>query len=629
MLDREKTNSNLVENKRLKSASTKLKFMDENFADSVRLTSGWLHDFVCPKCTALMSFNVITKNVSADTKFCCPNCNTEASGQKYYEAWVYQYRRYFAENMDNVIVCALAREDKALQFLNRYIDFYADGYNSFPIHGQHAGKGKIMAQSLDEAVWGIYILKAVYYCRGLLDAQKLEEWYVKLFGPMAEFLIPQVTSYNNISVWLLSCIGMAGLVFDKKDLVDFALDSKFGLYEQLEKGLTKDFLWYEGSLHYHYYMLEGLTYFCELYADCEPKSKMLLMLDKMYQAPMGLTYDTCCILSLNDGWYPLTLKDYAKQIMQAAAICQSKPLLDQVVVIRDKFPDVFDEPATLLYEDKLFNNGRSFFDGHIVMLQKPFPVLLKSGSCVANHMHRDFLSVIIPPFSVDLGSPGYGSLINDSWYRASLSHNTISVDGGQPKKLMKTKITEIAGGIEAIVEEWPGLRNIKRSLTEESNAVKDCLEIQSDTEHLYDWLFHCEGEAEYNLENVAVESLGKGYELFYQVRKVVSEKAFYAVFKDRDGRKLTINIPYVPGIEIYTAMTPGNPADHLRNTLLLRTKGKEVKFTVMYSLDLSEKEKSKERIDLESLQKKVRNLERELHGKKRGKVCRVRSSLWN
>ena len=30
----------------------------------------------------------------------------------------------------------------------------------------------------------------------------------------------------------------------------------------------------------------------------------------------------------------------------------------------------------------------------------------------------------------------------------------------------------------------------------------------------------------------------------------------------------------------------------------------------MYSLDLSEKEKSKERIDLESLQKKVRNLER-------------------
>ena len=41
--------------------------------------------------------------------------------------------------------------------------------------------------------------------------------------------------------------------------------------------------------------------------------------------------------------------------------------------------------------------------------------------------------------------------------------------------------------------------------------------------------------------------------------------------------------------------------------------------SVMYSLDISKKEKLKESIDLETLQKKVRNLEREPHGKKKRK----------
>ena len=71
-----------------------LRLMDEYFSDSDQLTAGWLHDFVCPKCTTLMNFNVAEHGVSPDKKFYCPNCKTEASGQKYFEAWVYQYRRF-------------------------------------------------------------------------------------------------------------------------------------------------------------------------------------------------------------------------------------------------------------------------------------------------------------------------------------------------------------------------------------------------------------------------------------------------------------------------------------------------------------------------------------------------------
>ena len=300
--------STYIHDKRFRLALEKMQFLKENFSDSLEFNSGWFHDFVCPKCASQMKFDVVTENIFPDKEFTCPNCKTKASGQKYFEAWVYRYRRYFAENLESVIVCIHTGNEQALDFLKTYINFYAACYDQLPVHGQHVGKGKIMAQSLDEAVWGIYVLKAINDCRSFFKEEQFACWYDRLFAPMADLLIPQVKSIPNISVWIQSCIGMIGLTFDKKDLVEGVLNGEFGLYKLLEIGLTEDYLWYEGSLHYHYYMLEGLTYFCELYAKTEPQSKLLLMLDKMYQAPSELIFDEH-ILSLNDGWYPLTLKD--------------------------------------------------------------------------------------------------------------------------------------------------------------------------------------------------------------------------------------------------------------------------------------------------------------------------------
>lgn len=600
-----------------------MQFLKENFLDSREFVSGWFHDFVCPKCASQMMFDVVTENISLDKEFICPNCKTKASGQKYFEAWVYRYRRYFAENLEPVIVCIHTSNEQALDFLKSYVDFYADSYEHFPVHGQHAGKGKIMAQSLDEAVWGIYVLKVIYDCRSFFTEEQLDNWYTKLFAPMAELLIPQVKSFNNISVWIQSCIGMIGLAFGKKELVESALNGEFGLYKQLEKGLTEDYLWYEGSLHYHYYMLEGLTYFCELYAKAEPQSKLILMLDKMYQAPSELIFDKN-ILSLNDGWYPLTLKDYAKQIIKAAAICRSKVLLDQVAVIRENFPEAFEDPGVLLYESEIDSNMRILFDGHLAVMQRPFSVILKSGSCTPSHMHRDCLSLLIPPLSVDLGTPGYGSQINDSWYRSSLSHNTISIDGEQPKKLLDTVVCKTKDGVEAIVKDWPGITHISRRIAAKGNTIKEVTIVKSTGKHIFDWIFHSEGEVEYNLKGTAIESLGNGYEHFSDIQKIVFDKEFCATFRDNMHGSLTVRIPYIKEVTIYTARTPGNPADQKRNTLLLRAKCDAVRFEVVFSMSKLP-DGSAEKIN--ELTKKVKKLNHELQKIKNSKSYKVGSVI--
>ena len=58
--------------------------------------------------------------------------------------------------------------------------------------------------------------------------------------------------------------------------------------------------------------------------------------------------------------------------------------------------------------------------------------------------------------------------------------------------------------------------------------------------------------------------------------------SFEASFTLEDGQTLILNVPSTEGIEVYTAKTPDNPADKKRNTVLLRRKSNNAKFTVTY-----------------------------------------------
>ncbi len=571
------------EDERYVTAARKLQFLQEAFSDSSQNVAGWLHDFVCPHCAALLKFE-LTVDKRSDRSFICPNCGKEVSGERYFNAWVYQYRCYFASELDNIVICAHAGTKEAISFLLQFVDFYADRYADFTAHGDHAGKGKIMGQSLDEAVWGICVVRCIYFCRHFISGEKMEKWFDKLFAPMVRLLLPQGESVQNISVWIQACVGMIGITFNRPELIDKALHGDHGLYKQLERGLTKDFLWYEGSFHYHYYLLDALTYFCELYFGSAHESQLVLLLEKMYDSVMPAVYDGYHILAVNDSWYPVTLKEYALQIIRAAAITHNARLLEMAGNIRRRFPDVFREPGTLLYETRLTDNRRFLFDHHMVLLSKPFPVFLKSGSCTISHSHKDMFSIIVPPFLLDLGTTGYGSPMNDSWLRTSLAHNSVSVDGKQPDPLVNTTIRETDYGVEAFTEEWPGIDFVSRSLTVEGQFVKDCTEIRSSAEHIYEWTFHSEDEVDCNLDRKPAELTGgAAYRYFYNTCKLDFSKDMTVSYRDKNGSILTVSVPYNPGIEVYTAQTPGNPADTMRNTILCRAKGKYVKFVIVYS----------------------------------------------
>lgn len=560
----------------LREAEDNTRFAVEHFHDDVSRIAGWGHNFVCPDCASQLIFDPAMA-YPPEKPFVCPHCGKEAVGKDLDEAWVYYYRYRFGSTLSDAALCALLGDEKALDFLISYIDFYAAHYEEFPVHGDHAGKGKIMGQSLDEAVWGIQLLYAMKIVEELLPDEKKAGWLEKLFRPMCALLAPQSNRIHNIPTWQRAFIGIVGLYFDDDALLHDAMDGDFGLRRQIACGFTKDGMWRECSLGYHYYTVEALTDFFSFYALKAPNDPLFDIFEKMYTAPLALSYDGFTLPALNDGWYPQSV---SALVLRAARLSSDPAIADQVASLRRRVPERLLTLSALLYAfpEKTLT---LYQDTNLAIFRAPVFAILKSGVLEASHMHHDYLSISLPPFSDDLGTPGYGHALTPAWYRLGASHDLVTVDQEVTGDVIPSRIEAIPGGARAVIESgaWKGLTHAERSLTEEDGALADRSFYESEEEHTFDWIFHSLGEASFSSALTPCAPLGEenGYRFFTNVRKAASSPSFKAEFA-LNGKMLSLEIPDADGLEIYVANSPANPADILRHTVILRKRGKSARF---------------------------------------------------
>ena len=564
-------------------ALSNIRKISAGFADRMEWISGWEHDFVCDRCSARLRF-VPDPSEYESNAFACENCGAVFSGETYQAAWVYLYRRWIASGLLGAALCK--DEPEAAALVRRCLLFYAERYDKFPLHGEHAGQGRIMAQSLDEAVFGIHLLRAVDECRECFDESELQFFRDRLFFPMAELLLPQAQRIHNISVWCMCCVGMTGRVFGEEALVREAEEGPFGLRRQLNEGLTDDWLWREGSLYYHYYVLRALTAYCAVLKKKEPKHPLLLLLARMYVSPARLSCDGWIIPSLNDGWYPLTLETYGSEIVQAARLTGDETLKRQAERILAHAPEIAEEPAVALLDGPTQNGGEICFGGRVAVLREPFFMTLKSGSAVDTHAHRDLLSVTIAGLSEDLGTPGYASPLTKRWYRGPLSHNGFAIDGNLKVEFPENAVRLTDDGAEAALNGTCCGEEIcaSRTLCREEGLIRDRMSVKLERAHVIDWVFHAEGQFECKARQRPASLGEKGaFALFEDVRKADCKEIFEAKITDNTGCVWHLQLRVPPGMSIFIARTPSNPADRKRNTVLCRVTGPEACFEAAYS----------------------------------------------
>ncbi|HJA91691.1 MAG TPA: alginate lyase family protein [Candidatus Eisenbergiella merdipullorum] len=563
-------------------AADESKGLCESFRDRADWVSGWAHAFVCPNCAAKMVFDE-SLSYSPPNDFICENCGKISSSTALDEAWVYYYRITVASRLESSAVCALLGDEEALHFLERYFDFYADNYDGFAIHGH--GNGKIMPQILDEAVWCILVLRALYPCRKLFSLEKRNKWFKKLFYPLVKLIDAPEHQWgiHNHVLWHKCAVGAVGLCFDDQTLLTEALEGPLGIWEQVTQGFNEDYFWFEGSPLYHYYSLEALTGFCQFLEDQIPNHPLMAILEKAYIAPLLLSYDGWQIPSINDGWYPLTLDRFADQIHRAAMCIHSDALLQQMDHIRKHNPKAIATPGSLLI-DRVPDIVKLWTASNLAIIKFPFHAILKSGSIAESHRHRDYLSLIIPPFSNDLGTPGYGHELYQSWYVLAASHNTVTIDFDQPHEIISTHIEKVDGGVRAVVDSgWSDVISASRTLTTSNNTLYDLTEISCADDHTIDWIFHTEGAAKFSAAPSKSAFIGDrcGYEYFTDVYRLDCDNLTAEFTLNDYTLFLTVDTSQ---FETFIAKTPGNPATVKRTALIFRSKGKYTVFNVAYTL---------------------------------------------
>lgn len=584
----------------LEEARKRFSVLKNGFHDDAAWLSGWAHNFNCEDCgTQLLFDSSLAHGDPYAASFSCPNCGKIMQGQKYAEAWVYYNRTKAAADLESAAVCALLGDVSAENFIADFIDFYAKHYESFPIHGLSGGK--ITGQILDESVFCLFTLRALYPCLCFYTDTKKRFWYEKLFSPMVALIdgARENTLIHNHVLWNKCAVAAVGLCFGDEALYSHAMNDEYGVRHQLKEGLTADGLWYECCTTYHYYAMNAVSELCALLADAHPTDPLLPLLAKACEMPFTLSRDGLHFPTLNDGWYPVAYDgQHARTVHVAWATSPTAELERQISTIRSHTPAVFAKPYALLLDGKappVPARATSQADGaplvypscKLAVMRAPFHAILKSGVINDIHKHADCLSVVISPFSDDLGTVGYGNPLYRSWYATAASHTTVTVDGTQGESIdtvFPNRVEAVKDGVRATVEAWPHVLSATRTLTTEGEALVDTTEILCEEEgHTVDWLFHSKGEWTANAALGEAVTLGEenGYQHLKDAKRLVTDGPLSLSFT-LEGETLTLTAN-TERMEAYIAKSPDNPADRYRTVLILRSHAKNNRFTVKYT----------------------------------------------
>jgi hypothetical protein len=551
-----------------------------NFNDSVDAVSGWWHNYYCPSCAAELGFDR-----DRPGWYKCPVCGAVAERTRVLdEAWIYLYRYNLSEALiDAAVAYRVTGEEDFADFVKNTILWYAERYTQFDEHGTWAGRGKIQGQSLDEAVWGTHLLRALQICRLDLRSEEGRRMYREMFLPMARLVMAQSWGIHNIPLWHASFAAAAALVFDDKTLYRQSMGGDLGARRQVLEGFTADGIWYENSTGYHYYSLEAATYLAAFIKESGLGGEEAEFMNRVRDA-----YLVFPRLRFRDGSLP-SFNDSGKSIKAVAERAA-------IYVAARLFPESAGELFSVVAGETQNIRAKWFYGNPgeprkeplktehlpancVALLRAPgIEVFAKYGNIVASHSHPDALEICIPPFALDPGTTGYGSPICRDWYRTTAAHCTFTVDGKNQNFTAKglAELRTDADGSSTmrmeINDAYEGVRAI-RGLKVGGNVLEDDLELFSDEGHGYDWFFHgagvikARGELVPGSINETESGSPHGYGYLEDGHIWTGRNCSWEL----QGKRLKLNLEEIPqGAVVYVFKTQDNPALETRHTILVR-----------------------------------------------------------
>ena len=274
--------------------------------------AGYYHDFFCPEHAVQFIYDPREPH-----RHVCPVCGAVYSGEPYDSAW-----RWSVNDMlsDAALKLAFrshltggqgeqAQADRDLS--SRILFTYAERYRHMeppPLdHPNHPG---IVAWSgLDESVWLIRMCWAFALLENTLPKGSAGRLARQMFRPGAEHILrvrwPEI---HNATNWNNAALATLALVLEDEELLEVALGGDLGLEPQLTQGVSQDGIWWEGSLSYHYYMLDAVVWTLRILRASGRSFDDGGILKRMFLAPILISFPDLKLPAVNDCWYFIGLQ---------------------------------------------------------------------------------------------------------------------------------------------------------------------------------------------------------------------------------------------------------------------------------------------------------------------------------
>ncbi len=436
----------------------------ENFNDDYNSISNWGHNYFCKKDGGLLNFDL-----SSPTEHRCTICDEVYETPLLNGVWVYYYRNFASLNVwKSAILYQTTGDVIFLKYIEKMIKYYFENYLKFPRHDKNGnifkeedkvpwGCGRIMPQGLNEAIFFIRFFNGLQIIKEHLSHECISIVH-EVVSHFNTLIAPQIDKIHNIPCWKNSALFNLGLFINNQEMVNDALFGEFGLYNQIKYGVTKDFFWFEGSIHYNFFTLEGILnslVFAKEYDFQMNKSYKNTIEDMLYRA-YQYAFDNGVLPNPNDGWPNINLKTYSYIYDMATYVFgENSNVGDLLKNIEDmpverielplSRPYYYDnkislERLTLIPEINLkkynviLQKAYNFKTSQFAILRKnDLNVFLKYGHNGPSHAHPDKMNIEVlwnnHMLTRDLSNAGYGAALCNEWHRMSTSHSTVVVDG--------------------------------------------------------------------------------------------------------------------------------------------------------------------------------------------------------
>lgn len=593
----------------------------KTFRDSPEYTSRWGHHYFCKEEGGLLIYDPTMPETHT-----CSICGKSYTDELLNGVWHTMYRNQGAINAwKSALAYRALGNRRYLDYVLEFVDFYNDNYLKFTLHNKEGlefdtvddalwGTSRIMPQALNESIFLVRLVNALELIRDDLPEGYRRKLQDGMFGEAFRMFRPQVNAIHNIPTWLNCGIGIMGLFLGNQEMVDFAFDAEFGLVNQLQKGLTDDYFWYEGSIHYNNFLLEGVVnalLFSELNGRDFSIGKEAVA--RMIDATYLYAFDNHRLPNPNDGWPDVNLKTYSYLYSVAVKVLGedsktgrllgsilnhdgergSIPLSRPYYYMNDiSLEELLFVPGLRERHRDIISCGSVLFpDSYCGMLRKSdVNVFLKYGHNGPSHAHPDKMSIEVmfrnSVFSRDLSNAGYGNRLCNEWHRVSASHNTVVVDGechsgfGGGVCLMETDTRMSARADEV----YSGV-SFCRDIEIDDSGFLDSFQVESSDDVTADYFFHVDGIllSEPVSETSEIGYSKNGYQHLKSIRKVLKNTDSIELEWQVGSMKVKSTIG-ITGAELFLMESPDNPVVHYRPGFIIRRRGRVSRFDVSWSL---------------------------------------------